>query len=69
LLRLTKIKINKKFSQSLNFSPMQVKGVIGMGRKRRCDDNYTCNGEEDGAKLNQMMEKDGQIKAKEESNR
>lgn len=48
---------------------MQVKGVIGMGRKRRCDDNYTCNGEEDGAKLNQMMEKDGQIKAKEESNR
>lgn len=39
------------------------------GRKRRRDDNYTCNGEEDGAKLNQMEEKDGQIKAKEESNR
>jgi hypothetical protein len=38
------------------------------GRKRRRDDNYTCKGEEDGAKLNQMEEKDGQIKAKEESN-
>ncbi len=39
------------------------------GRKRRRDNNYTCNGEEDGAKLNQKEEKDGQIKAKEESNR
>ncbi len=47
-MRFTKIKINKKFLQSLNFSPMQVKGFIGRelptymhGRKRSGDDNYT----------------------------
>jgi hypothetical protein len=50
---------------------MQVKGFIGRelptymhGRKRSGDDNYTCNGEENGAKLNQKEEKDGQIKSK-----